>query len=686
MSVQPRSCLTLFSAACLLFIATTVSGVTHVVYPDGTGEFATIQDAINAAVHGDTILLGSGTFTGLGNKNLDTQGKAICITSICSAESTVIDCQSDGRAFHIHNGENHNTVIHAIKVINGQAATVSDQGGAIYCENASPTIIACILEHNDAYWGGAIYLTQSNARIIRNRFLRNNCWLYCDRSDAQQTDDRTPRTPEDYNGDGGGIYCLDSDLQIIDNYFSLNQTNMQGHGTGICAFNSTLSTISNEFCRNGTVHDDWASAIYADSCDVQILGNYMHNNSGWYVGGICIKNSTGSVIANRLDSNYSHIGAAISSYSSSGIIGFNLLRDNYGDGISLDYSTSLVHRNIIARSRMACCGGSGVHSLNSPGTALTNNVLYENLHYDASGSEINYWGTPPEIKANVMVNSYPSAMIGCAANWSTIQAAIADTFYFVENVSEENFFFGNQRALWNSMSCLPEDRYYRFIDPMFCDPASDNWFLQEGSWCMGDTVIHISEAGNEIFFHVYGFVGALPVSCSTSDVLLAIVPPDDEAANCLQPGEAYELSGFSITNISNVEAPVYYELRFEGAAAPYDQGDPLAFGGVTPILQPGETFSPPEAALIVPAETPAVSTITYLVAYAPALNMPDTLTTTIFFDTSVPIALQGFTGTSCDEGVLLEWQTIDRIKVDYWNIYRSESKGAFRSITPSPLP
>jgi hypothetical protein len=99
----------------------------------------------------------------------------------------------------------------------------------------------------------------------------------------------------------------------------------------------------------------------------------------------------------------------------------------------------------------------------------------------------------------------------------------------------------------------------------------------------------------------------------------------------------YVLSGFTVTNDSGKEAPVYYEVRFGGDAVPYDQGDPLAFVGVTPILQPGELFTPPEAALIVP-EAPGISAVTveYLVAYAPALNMPDTFLTTINF--GVPTA------------------------------------------------
>jgi hypothetical protein len=110
------------------------------------------------------------------------------------------------------------------------------------------------------------------------------------------------------------------------------------------------------------------------------------------------------------------------------------------------------------------------------------------------------------------------------------------------------------------------------------------------------------------------------------------VPPDQSVPSPV-PGDVYVLSGFELTNTSDKEAPLYYRLLFEGDAAPNDLGDPLAFVGVTPVLQPGQSFTPPEAALTVPdVQGPSVARVSYLAAYAPALNLPDTLTSTVTFD------------------------------------------------------
>ena len=63
---------------CCLLLATAVAatGAVYVVSPDGTGDFPTIQAAINGAADGDIVELTDGTFIGAGNRDIDFLGKA----------------------------------------------------------------------------------------------------------------------------------------------------------------------------------------------------------------------------------------------------------------------------------------------------------------------------------------------------------------------------------------------------------------------------------------------------------------------------------------------------------------------------------------------------------------------------------------------------------------------------------
>ena len=74
----------------LLLLPTASGGSTLTILADGTGDYPTIQDAINAAGEGDTLQLGDGAFTGEGNWDIECHGTPLTIRSINSA-STFID-------------------------------------------------------------------------------------------------------------------------------------------------------------------------------------------------------------------------------------------------------------------------------------------------------------------------------------------------------------------------------------------------------------------------------------------------------------------------------------------------------------------------------------------------------------------------------------------------------------------
>ncbi|MCH8274597.1 MAG: hypothetical protein IH851_07395, partial [Armatimonadetes bacterium] len=90
------------SAVAALVLATTAAYADILRVPS---QYATIQDAIDAAVNSDTVLVEDGIYTGAGNKNLDFGGKLIEVISENGPDNCIIDCENDGRGFYFHSGE-----------------------------------------------------------------------------------------------------------------------------------------------------------------------------------------------------------------------------------------------------------------------------------------------------------------------------------------------------------------------------------------------------------------------------------------------------------------------------------------------------------------------------------------------------------------------------------------------------
>ena len=110
----------------------------------GTGDAATIQAAIDGAAAGDQIVLSSGVYTGVGNRDINFKEKPVVITREFDTSTVVIDCQYAGRAFLLNSGETSGSKIIGLRISHGRG---SFDGGAIMCTaGASPEIIDCFID------------------------------------------------------------------------------------------------------------------------------------------------------------------------------------------------------------------------------------------------------------------------------------------------------------------------------------------------------------------------------------------------------------------------------------------------------------------------------------------------------------------------------------------------------------
>jgi photosystem II stability/assembly factor-like uncharacterized protein len=230
--------------------------------------YAGIQEAIDGACDGDTIIVRDGTYTGAGNKNLDFRGKAITLRSEHGPANCIIDCENDGRGFYFHSGETSASVIEGFTIMHGHTSGV---GGGINCESSSPTIANCVIRDNSADNGGGIRCNASSPAITKCTISGNSATAYgggiaSNSSSPVITACVISGNSADYGGAiscsgpstpiitncsvvgnsadfGGGISCSDTSLQITNCTISGNVANTLGGG--ISSGVSSTSTLVN---------------------------------------------------------------------------------------------------------------------------------------------------------------------------------------------------------------------------------------------------------------------------------------------------------------------------------------------------------------------------------------------------------------------------------------------------------
>lgn len=219
------------------------------------GDMLTIQEAIDAAWHGDTILVDEGTYSGLGNINLNFDGKNISLESQGGPEQTIIDCEGDSRAFYFDKGEGRSAEIIGFTITNGR----SDYGGAIYSYGSSPTIENCIfLENSATESGGAIFHRQNWASMV----IRD-CSFF----------DNEARS-------GGALYFQTAGMSITRSEFSENSASTTGGA--ITFWNGWLSVSWSTFYLNTATYSGGAIGIIGSGASATVSDSAFFNNSAGY--------------------------------------------------------------------------------------------------------------------------------------------------------------------------------------------------------------------------------------------------------------------------------------------------------------------------------------------------------------------------------------------------------------------
>jgi len=352
LTIQKLTILSLFLLTHLWLISTTLE-----VKQDGTGDYLTIQSAINGSQNGDTVLVYPGTYY----ENINFNHKNITLCSLEATtqeeeyiETTIIDGSGLNSCIRIRYGEE--VTIRGFTIQNGYGSQYFHDypGGGIFAENdADVEVKNCSLRNNFASIGGGIYARMSNISLSGVSVYKNTATYGGGVAFAESTnvifDEEVLCNIYNNNAaSGADVYAKDLGINVEvfvdtfsvsepDNYFaetydnwSWNNTSInfsiQNHWMETVPYDLYVSTDGNDF-NSGFSPDEplknisWAvRKIHADSLNPRTIfvenGEYSSAEFDFPFGarsnlsiigetnnGVNLNNSTAPCITSILNTN-----------------------------------------------------------------------------------------------------------------------------------------------------------------------------------------------------------------------------------------------------------------------------------------------------------------------------------------------------------------------------------------------
>lgn len=228
---------------------------------DVPSAYPTIQAAINAARPGDVVRVAPGVYSGAGNRDVSTLGKAITVRG-SGAATCVIDVAA-GNEYHtgflIRSAETSATVIEGFTITGGYQFN----GGAVMVTSASPTIRQCVFTGNRVdCWGGAVYFEGNSAPRL------SNCVIFGNSS----------------SDEGGGVFTIGGTPRIENCVIRDNQA---ANGGGVCVLGGQAMFVNCSITGNSADYYGGGAYVWQGqlvNCTVAANGA-LFQGSGVYLGG-----------------------------------------------------------------------------------------------------------------------------------------------------------------------------------------------------------------------------------------------------------------------------------------------------------------------------------------------------------------------------------------------------------------
>jgi len=408
--------LVICAAILVLCFVGTASAKTWYVDDDGGADFTGIQNAIDNASVGDTILVHSGVY----HENV-VVNKSVTLRGI---EYPIVDAGGEGDAIKLN--ADGITLIEFTATNSG--SSWSDAG--IKIRSSNNTITGNNVSNNNEE-GIRLYFSSNNT-ITGNVFVNDGLFVY---SSYQNTvDDNTVNGKllvyledvSDYNvEDAGQVIIVNCNNITIEN---LDLSNTCG---GIALWKTENSKISN----NTVCNNNRGGISLGDSSNNNtITGNNVSNNDEGI--SLWVSSNNNTITGNNICNNG---GRGISLWVSSNntITGNNICNNNNEEGIFLYFSSN----NTITGNNVGNNNEEGISLLGSSNNHIYLNNFINNTDDVDSYTSTNIWNSPLEITYTYDGTTYKSYLGNYWSDYEGTDAdgdGIGDTHYSIDSDSDES--------------------------------------------------------------------------------------------------------------------------------------------------------------------------------------------------------------------------------------------------------
>jgi hypothetical protein len=487
-----KSILMIFS---LGMVFSTITSATIINVP---ADQPTIQEGINAAVDGDTVLVADSLYY----ENINFKGKDITVAShfLIDRDTTHIDSTiingslpnhpDSGSVVYFVNNEDTLSILCGFTITGGTGTTynpggwINRAGGGIFVRHASARICHNIIINNNinsatenTHGGGiSVYLDYI---IIENNIIKNNSvtssggFVYGGgifiQASGRINGNEITYNEASYIGTspnpgcvGGGVSCFNQNafnfIEIKDNHIQNNRVNSSNwaHGGGLDLLWTNTIMTGNTISNNelyGSIKTGCGMRIILCEPLTIIKNNVFSNNAGTYTvgGGLYVSRTDGLILEeNIFELNESAIGGGLFATETNNlIISKNQFIENesfYAAGIGkISCNNSIIFENEIKENNALVWGG-GIQDYAGINTLIAENTIISNTA--PSGAGILLDETHSKIIKNLIINNVADSLGGGMVVFDSISINDSKKQYL-----KEKFFSINEKTKLEISKC-----------------------------------------------------------------------------------------------------------------------------------------------------------------------------------------------------------------------------------------